>query len=95
MKIPPKIRTNCPYCKKHTIHTVKEYRKGKTRSMAVGQVRHEKKTKGYGSKIAGEKHVYKQAKRVKLILKCEECKNKHEIVRGSRTKKRIEIKEKG
>jgi large subunit ribosomal protein L44e len=94
MKITPKIRTHCPFCNKHTVHKVKEYKKGKTREMAKGQLRHKKKIKGYGSKIAGEKHVYKQAKRVKLILTCEECKKKHEMVRGGRTKKRIEIKEK-
>jgi ribosomal protein L44E len=95
MTIPPKIRTNCPFCNKHTIHTVKEYKKGKTREMAEGQVKHKKKTKGYGSKVAGEKQVYKQAKRVRLNLTCEVCKKQHSVIRGARTKKRIEIKEKG
>lgn len=91
MKIPEKIRTYCPHCRKHTEHKVKTYKKGKTRSTALGQMRHELKTKGYTSKIAGKVMVYKQSKKPTLVLTCTECGKKHYKVVKSRTKKPIEI----
>jgi len=90
MKMPEKIRTYCPYCKKQTEHKVKLYKKGKTRADARGQKRHVEKGKGYTSKIAGKVTVYKQAKDPTVILTCSECKKKRPKTIGTRTKKPLE-----
>ncbi len=92
MKIPKEMRTYCPYCNAHTIHTVKIASKGSRRTLAKGELRHERKLKGHGGKRAGKKDVDKQGKRVKLILVCTQCKKKHELVLKGRTKKKPEIK---
>ncbi|MEM2948149.1 MAG: hypothetical protein QXY05_02105 [Candidatus Anstonellales archaeon] len=92
MKVPKEIRTYCPKCKKHTVHTVKIASKGRASSLSFGTRKHEKKLKGHGGKRAGEKTVKKQGKRQKIILSCPECKKSHEKVLGTRTKKKVEIK---
>lgn len=92
MKFPKEIRTYCPYCNTYTVHKVKLVSKGKPRTLAQGNRRHEAKLKGYGGKRAGKKTVKKQGKRQKVILTCNICKKKHEKIVGSRTKKKLEIK---
>lgn len=92
MKVPREMRTYCPHCKKHTMHTVKIASKGRTRSLSFGTRKHEKKLSGHGGKRAGEKTVKKYGKRQKLMLSCQECKKSHEKVIGSRTRKKAEIK---
>ena len=92
MKVPKEIRTYCPYCNAHTIHKVKPQSKGKARSMAYGNLRHERKLRGHGGKRAGEKTVKKQGKRQVLVLECQQCHKKHLMVIGTRTKKKVEIK---
>ena len=91
MKMPEKIRTFCPHCKKQTQHKVKLYKKGRTRATAVGQKRHEEKTYGYTSKIAGKVTVYKQAKTPTFVLTCSECGKKQNKSFKSRTKKIVEL----
>lgn len=92
MKFPKRINTYCPKCRKKTIHAVKLASKGKSRTLAWGNLRHQRKLKGYGGKVAGEKTVRKQGKRQKIVLQCGVCKKKHERVVGTRTRKRLEIK---
>lgn len=94
MKMPDKKKEYCPKCKAHTEHKVKMYKKGKTRSVARGQARHERKGKGYTSKIAGKVTVYKQAKHQTVMLECTKCKYKHPKTIGSRTKKVLELTKK-
>ena len=91
MKMPEKIRTYCPHCKKNTEHKAKLYKKGKTRKDAVGQKRHVLKGKGYTSKIAGKVTVYKQAKNPTIIITCSVCKKKRPKTIGTRTKKVLEL----
>jgi len=91
-KIKPEINTYCPICRKHRKHKVRLAKKGAARSMAKGTRRHNRKLKGYGGKVAGEKTVRKLGKRQKITLQCKECKKKHERVIGSRTKVKLEIK---
>jgi len=50
MKIPRQIRTYCPRCRKHTVHSVTIYKHGKRRTLAQGQRRYLRKQEGYGSK---------------------------------------------
>lgn len=92
MLIPSKIRTYCPFCNKHTVHAVKLYKKGKSRTLAIGNRRHRRKLRGYIGKVAGEKPVKKQGKRIKLLLTCEKCGKKHERVLWKRMKRKPEIK---
>ena len=92
MKVPKEIRTYCPYCNAHKVHSVKVASKGNRRTLAKGELRHAKKLKGFGGKRDGKKTVDKQSKRVKLMLTCSVCKKKHELVMGGRTRKKPEIK---
>jgi len=74
MRIPKRIRTYCPRCGTHTIHTVVIYKGGKRRALAEGQRRYERKNKGYGSKRKPEqKRFAKVTKKVVLKLKCTKC----------------------
>ncbi|MCD6549877.1 50S ribosomal protein L44e [Candidatus Micrarchaeota archaeon] len=93
MKIPKEIRTYCPTCKTHTVHTVKlaPKRSGEGRALAEGNRRHARKMKGHGGKRAGKVTVKKLGKRQKIMLTCTVCKKKHERVIGTRTKRKLEI----
>ena len=93
MKIPAVIKTYCPFCKKHTEHKVREHKEGKRRTLAWGQVKFIKQTKGYKGKKAGKPKKVKQRKKVKLMLECMLCHKKHEKILPH-TKKKIEIKKK-
>ncbi len=74
MKIPKRIRTYCPRCRTHTVHSVMIYKHGKRRTLSEGQRRYERKQKGYGSKRKPEqKRFAKVTKKVVLKLKCTKC----------------------
>ena len=74
MKVPRRIRTYCPRCRKHTVHTVSIYRHGKRRSLAAGERRYQAKCKGYGSKRKPEqKRFAKVTKKIALKLTCSKC----------------------
>jgi len=74
MKVPKEIRTYCPRCRKHTLHTVTIYRPGKRRALAQGERRYRRKQEGYGSKRKPEqKRFAKTTKKIVLKLKCREC----------------------
>lgn len=92
MKFPKETRTYCPNCNSHQLHMVRLTSKGRARSLAVGNRKHERSLLGHGGKRAGEKTVKKQGKRQKVTLECTSCKKKHDRVIGGRTKKRLEIK---
>jgi large subunit ribosomal protein L44e len=86
MKFPKELNKYCPYCKKHTKHTVEIVKKKPRRKLAQGQRRFLRKLKGYGS-FPKEKPEYEKAtKRVDLRLKCTVCGKKHTI-KGWRAKK--------
>jgi len=74
VRIPKRIRTYCPRCKTHTVHTVVIYKHGKRRSVSQGERRYRAKQKGYGSKRKPEqKRFAKVTKKVVLKLKCTQC----------------------
>jgi len=74
MKVPNKIRTYCPRCRRHTVHSVTLYKPGRRRSLAEGERRYRAKKKGYGSKRKPEqKRTAKVTKKQVLKLKCTEC----------------------
>lgn len=74
MKVPKKIRTYCPRCRKHTVHTVMLYKPGKRRALSEGERRYRRKQEGYGSKRRPEqKRFAKTTKKQTLKLKCDDC----------------------
>ena len=78
MRLPKKIRTYCPHCKKHTEHTVSQAKKHKARSLSWGQRQFERISKGYGSQPRSEqKKFFKTAKRFAWLLRCSECGKAH------------------
>ena len=92
MNYPKEVRTYCPYCRKHTKHKAKAVSKGRARSMAFGNRKHNRRLKGFGGKRAGEKTVKKQGKKQKIKLTCTVCKKSQERIIGNRTKVKIEFK---
>ncbi len=92
MKIPLEIKAYCKYCNSYTMHKVKQQSKGKPRTLAKGNRKHNEKLKGHGGKRAGKVPVKKQGKRVVAVLTCEQCKKKQQKTIGSRTRKRLEVK---
>lgn len=91
---PKKVRTFCPICKKHTMHTVERSKTKPRRKVAEGQRRFLRKMKGYHSfPKENPKGREKPTRRVDLRYKCEVCKKKHSKGRGFRIKK-LELKAK-
>ncbi|MFH0986429.1 MAG: 50S ribosomal protein L44e [Candidatus Micrarchaeota archaeon] len=82
MNVPKKINTYCPKCRKHTEHTVKKIKMqkspAKARALSVGQRRHERKARGYTSKVGAKANVVKQTKKSVLMLECGVCKKKQQ-----------------
>ena len=78
MKMPRKVNTYCPYCKKHTLHEVEKVKKRKASELKWGQRRFRRVTAGYGGfprpKPEGRE---KPTKRVPLNYKCTVCKKTH------------------
>ena len=98
-----KIRKRyCPYCKKHTEHTVTANKRGSPRSMTYGsKVRAKRRGQARGkgnlgrySKPAITKFKMtgkKASKKVDLRYTCKECKKTHVQKKGFRAK-RLEFK---
>ena len=87
MKIPKTQRIYCPFCKKHTEHTVEQVKKKPRRKMAQGQRRFLSKMRGYGSFPRPKPDHEKSTKRQDLRYKCKECGKKHMKGQGFRAKK--------
>ncbi len=90
MKFPKQISTYCPYCRKHSGHTVKINRK-KARSAAHPNSqsvhRFERKLQGYGSfPKPNPKGEGKPTKKLDIRLECSVCKKMH-TKKGFRIKK--------
>ena len=91
MKIAKEIMSYCPFCKKHTKHTVKTYTKKAQRGQSLGTRRHNRAIKGYVGSIEPKIHPKKLGKKQKVMIECQDCKKITERVFGMRTKKKIEI----
>ncbi len=90
MKVPKEIRTYCPRDRRHTIHTVSIYKRGKERSMSLGARRHAEDKKGYGGQKFPELvRTAKTTKKQTLKLKCKEC--GYTIVREGIRLRKMEI----
>jgi len=87
MKIPKEINTNCPHCKKHTLHSVSLYKKGKERASSWGARRQAARKRGYGGQKFPELiRTAKTTKKATLKLKCKVC-NKEAMRKGIRLRK--------
>jgi large subunit ribosomal protein L44e len=74
MNVPKEIRTYCPRCNKHTVHTVSLYKDGRRRALAKGERAHERERKGYGGqKYPMLRRKAKTTKKQTLKLKCKDC----------------------
>ena len=93
MEVPKTQKRYCPYCRKHTIQTIRRIGIGKIkRRMAEGQRRFKRKMKGFGSfPRPNPKGRAKPTRKLDLRYKCKECGKEHMIGKGFRTKK-FEIK---
>jgi large subunit ribosomal protein L44e len=79
MQKPRKIKTYCPYCKKHTIHSVDRVKKRKASELKQGQRRFRRVTSGYrGFPRPKPEGREKTSRRVYLKYKCDECKKSHQ-----------------
>ena len=88
MKMPKQQRRYCPYCKKHTVHTVEEAKRKGRRTLAKSQRRFLRKMKGYGSfPKENPKGREKPTRKLDLRYKCSQCNKKHSIGIGFRVKK--------
>ncbi|MCD6108240.1 MAG: 50S ribosomal protein L44e [Thermoplasmata archaeon] len=87
MEKPRKIKTYCPYCKKHTIHEIERMKKKKASELKQGQRRFRRVLRGYGGfprpKPEGRE---KPTKRTALRYKCTVCGKIHQP-EGIRAKK--------
>jgi ribosomal protein L44E len=71
--------TLCPgrQCKKHTLHKVTQYKKGKDSTKVQGKRRYDMKQKGFGGQTKPIFHKKaKTTKKVVLKLECTKCKRK-------------------
>ena len=74
VNVPKEIRTYCPRCKKHQIHTVTLYKAGKRRALAKGERHHRREKKGYGGqKYPLQTEFAKTTKKQTLKFKCKVC----------------------
>jgi large subunit ribosomal protein L44e len=87
MKYPKQMRTFCPKCKKHTVHSVELAKKKPRRKMAQGQRRFLRKLEGYTSFPRSKPDYEKPTKKVDLRFKCSVCGKKHMRGSGWRAKK--------
>lgn len=88
MIIPKTQRRFCPYCRKHTEHTVEEAKRRPRRTLAKGQRRYLRKLAGYGSfPKENPKGREKPTRKLDYRYVCKDCKKKHPIGKGFRAKK--------
>lgn len=77
-KMPRKIRTHCPYCKKHTLHEVERVKKGQASSLTKIARQKARASKvgnmGKFSKVPGGD---KLTKKVNIRFRCTVCKKAH------------------
>lgn len=87
MKLPKEVRIYCPFCKKHTIHTLLIVKKKAASELAEGQRRYRRITTGYKGFPRPKPGTEKETKRRDMRMKCKECKKQHIRMRTFRSKK--------
>ena len=88
MIIPKKQNRYCPFCKKHTEHSVEEAKRKPRRQDTKSQRRFLRKLMGYGSfPKENPKGREKPTRKVDFRYKCAVCNRRHTIGEGFRIKK--------
>ena len=88
MMIPKVQKRYCPFCRKHTEHTVEESKRRPRRQDTKSQRRFLRKLAGYGSfPKENPKGREKPTRRLDLRYKCNVCGKKHMVGEGYRIKK--------
>jgi len=81
------MRTFCFHCRKHTLHSISIYKRGKERASSWGARRQAGRKRGYGGQKFPELiRTAKTTKKQTLRLKCKEC-NKEMMRKGIRLRK--------
>ncbi|KAL5713356.1 40s ribosomal protein L44e [Ranunculus cassubicifolius] len=78
VNVPKTKKTYCKNkeCKKHTLHKVTQYKKGKDSLAAHGKRRYDRKQSGYGGQTKPVFHKKsKTTKKIVLRLQCQSCKH--------------------
>jgi len=87
MKFPKEMNTFCPSCRKHTLHTVSLYKRGKERATSWGARRQAGRKRGYGGQKFPELiRTAKTTKKATLRIKCKDC-GKEKMRQGIRLRK--------
>ncbi|KAM0839549.1 hypothetical protein ACQ4PT_060243 [Festuca glaucescens] len=92
VNVPKTRKTYCKNkeCKKHTLHKVTQYKKGKDSLSAQGKRRYDRKQSGYGGQTKPVFHKKaKTTKKIVLKLQCQSC--KHYSQRAIKRCKHFEI----
>uniref|UniRef100_A0A0N4Z3N0 60S ribosomal protein L44 n=1 Tax=Parastrongyloides trichosuri TaxID=131310 RepID=A0A0N4Z3N0_PARTI len=82
VNIPKARKTFCPgtKCRKHTLHKVSQYKKGKEASASQGRRRYDRKQAGFGGQT---KPIFrkkaKTTKKIVLRMECTECKHRIQL----------------
>src|SRR3990167_10252524 len=98
MKLPKNIKRYCPYCKKHTEHTITITKKKNPSSLTYGskvRARRRGQARGLGNRGRYSKPAIsqfkmtgkKQTKKTDLRYECKTCKKMHMQDHGLRLKK--------
>ncbi|XP_010274896.1 PREDICTED: 60S ribosomal protein L44-like [Nelumbo nucifera] len=78
VNVPKTKKTYCKSkeCRKHTVHKVTQYKKGKDSLSAQGKRRYDRKQSGYGGQTKPVFHKKaKTTKKIVLRLQCQGCKH--------------------
>ncbi|KAJ0934269.1 putative ribosomal protein L44e [Helianthus annuus] len=78
VNVPKTKKTYCKNkeCRKHTLHKVTQYKKGKDSLAAQGKRRYDRKQSGYGGQTKPVFHKKaKTTKKIVLRLQCQGCKH--------------------
>ncbi|XP_022646542.1 60S ribosomal protein L44 [Varroa destructor] len=81
VNVPKTRRTFCKgKCKKHTMHKVTQYKKGKDSIFVQGKRRYDRKQRGFGGQT---KPIFrkkaKTTKKIVLRMECVECKTRKQL----------------
>ncbi|XP_060558796.1 uncharacterized protein LOC132719073 [Ruditapes philippinarum] len=82
VNVPKQRKTFCKgkKCKKHTLHKITQYKKGRDSLFAQGKRRYDRKQSGYGgqTKVIFRKKA-KTTKKITLRLECTSCKYRKQL----------------
>ncbi|PPR90132.1 hypothetical protein GOBAR_AA30548 [Gossypium barbadense] len=97
VNVPKTKKTYCKSkeCRKHTLHKVTQYKKGKDSLAAQGKRRYDRKQSGYGGQTKPVFHKKaKTTKKIVLRLQCQGCKHvsQHPIKVNALNEETYEIK---